>query len=287
MTVYEMEYDEPDITVSLTTSSATVTVGDSVTLTATILDNSVPVDDVEVTFKQAGNLIGTSNTNSSGVATFTYTPNNIGVQGLTASYSNIISDSVSLTVNKHTTTTTMTTDHSTVLVLSDVLLTATVLDEEDNPVVNEYVDFYAKWTSQPSYLAPGRTDSNGVATYSYHTNRTGDIEVYAVHGASNYYARSESTHVTLKVTNYTLDVELSIGQIVGSRATFNLTAKHEGSLVTDSLTFKLYENNTQIQSGTLTTGSANLVVNNASGTYKVVIEESTNYPESESNTVTV
>ena len=67
MTVYEMEYDEPDITVSLTTSSATVTVGDSVTLTATVLDNSVPIDDVKVTFKQAGNLIGTSNTNSSGV----------------------------------------------------------------------------------------------------------------------------------------------------------------------------------------------------------------------------
>jgi hypothetical protein len=285
--VYEMDTESSAITVSLTASATNVTVGTIVTLTATVLNESTPVTNADVDFRLGTTVIATSTTNSNGVATYEYTTDTIGTVSMYARSHNVLSTGVDITAIKHTTTTTMTTDHSTVLVLSDVLLTATVLDEDDNPVVNEYVDFYAKWTSQPSYLAPRRTDSNGVATYTYHTNRTGDIEVYAVHGASNYYARSESTHVTLKVTNYTLDVELGIAQIVGSTVTFHLTAKHEGSLVTDSLNFKLYDDGTQIQTGTLTTGGANLVVNNASGDYKVVIEESTNYPESESNTVTV
>ena len=284
--VYEMDTESSAITVSLSASATNVTVGTIVTLTATVLNESTPVANADVDFRLGTTVIATSTTNSNGVATYDYTTDTIGTVSMYARSHNVLSTGVDITAIKHTTTTTMTTDHSTVLVLSDVLLTATVVDEDDNPLVHEEVWFYSNW-GRVQYLAGGYTDGNGVATYSYHTNRTGDIEVYAIHPNSEYYDRSESNHVTLKVTNYTLDVELGIAQIVGSTVTFHLTAKHEGSLVTDSLNFKLYDDGTQIQTGTLTTGGANLVVNNASGDYKVVIEESTNYPESESNTVTV
>lgn len=287
--VYEMEMGSPTVTVSLSASSSTVYVGTIVTLTATVLEEGSALEDAAVEFLQGTTVIGTGTTNSSGVATYSYTTDTIGTVSLSCRSNNVISDSVDITVNKHTTTTSITTNHSIVEVLSDVLLTATVVDESNNPVVNEYVDFYAKWTSQASYVGPARTDSNGVATYTYHTNRTGNIEVYAVHSATNYYARSESTHETLNVVaDDTINVTLGIQRIVGTTTYLGLTAKDSGgNLIQDSLSFKLYNDGTQTHTGVLNAGGATIAVNNASGDYYAVIEESTNYPEDTSNTVTI
>ena len=252
--VYEMDPLGSDISIALTLSASTISIGGTVTVTATVTEDESPVSGVSVSFKQGDTVLGSSTTNSSGVATYTYTGAEVGTYTIRATYNNVYSNAETLLVDKVNTTTTFTANPTVITVLNDTLLTATVLDENSNPVVNEYVEFYVYYGGRSIALAPSQTDSNGVATYSYHTNRTGEMEVYAIFLNCTNYNRSESNHVPISVESHTYSLEFSESSYTatGGSCTVSVLLEKDSAPLADAVvTFSSDESTTV----TATTGS--------------------------------
>ena len=98
MTVFQFEV-EGGISIALVSSASTCNVGDNVLLTATVLDDSAPVEAAEVTFKVGDTVLGTDETDANGVATYTYTASTVGSFSFTAVYQDSTSPVVSVSVN--------------------------------------------------------------------------------------------------------------------------------------------------------------------------------------------
>ena len=92
------------LTTTLTSSKTTMSTSDTATLTATVLDNTTAISGITVTFKEGTTTLGTGITNSSGVATYSYTPSSAGSKVITATttatsiYPSSTSSSVTITV---------------------------------------------------------------------------------------------------------------------------------------------------------------------------------------------
>ena len=98
MTVFQFEV-EGGISIALVSSASTCNVGDNVLLTATVLDDSAPVEAAEVTFKVGETVLGTDETDANGVATYTYSASTAGTFSFTAVYQTSTSPVVSVSVN--------------------------------------------------------------------------------------------------------------------------------------------------------------------------------------------
>ena len=98
MTVFQFGV-EGGISIALVSSSSTCYVGDNVLLTATVLEDSAPVEAAEVTFKLGDTVLGTDETDANGVATYTYATSSVGSFSFSASYQTSTSNSVSVSVN--------------------------------------------------------------------------------------------------------------------------------------------------------------------------------------------
>lgn len=156
MTVFQFEV-EGGISIALVSSSSTCNVGDNVLLTATVTDDSAPVEAAEVTFKVGETVLGTDETDANGVATYTYATSSVGSLSFSASYQTSTSNSVSVTVN-----------HSYSLAFSQATYTAsggsatlecTLL--EDN-VAKSGASITVTGTDSSTYTAT--TNSSGVAS---------------------------------------------------------------------------------------------------------------------------
>jgi len=98
MTVFQIEV-EGGISIALVSSASTCNVGDNVLLTATVLDDTSPVEAAEVTFKVGETVLGTDETDANGVATYTYSASTAGTFSFTAVYQDSTSPVVSVSVN--------------------------------------------------------------------------------------------------------------------------------------------------------------------------------------------
>jgi hypothetical protein len=98
-TVYTIEAEDSTISVALVSSVASCSIGDSVVLSATVLDDDVAVEGGTVTFKLGNSTLGTDETDSSGVATYTYTTTDVGSLNFTALYESHNSNTVSVVVS--------------------------------------------------------------------------------------------------------------------------------------------------------------------------------------------
>ena len=163
--------------VSLTVSSASVTVGGTVTLTATVLDDEdEPLEDILVSFYRSGTVIGSDTSDSTGVASFTATMSSTGSFTLTAAAGGVSSSGVTVTVSDVTpvvTSVSLTSDKSVLSAYDSesATLSATVLDGSSNPMSGETVTFYNGSTS----MGTATTNSSGVATKSYSATGVGDV----------------------------------------------------------------------------------------------------------------
>lgn len=163
--------------VSLSVSPLSVTVGGSVVLTATVLDDEDdPLEDVLVSFYRSGTVIGSDTSDSTGVASFTATMSSTGSFTLTAAAGGVSSSGVTVTVSDVTpvvTSVSLTSDKSVLSAYDSesATLSATVLDGGSNPMSGETVTFYNGSTS----MGTATTNSSGVATKSYSAAGSGDV----------------------------------------------------------------------------------------------------------------
>ncbi len=170
VTVYNLQPSTTVLSVSLTVDDNSVLIGESVTLTATVEDEMFdPVSGASVSFKLGGSSIGTSTTNNSGIATYTYTCNTVGTLTFTASCMGNNSNNVNVTVTGHDYSLTFSSTSYTTNSSGDATVSA-VLTDNGVSVSGATVTF----TGGTSTVT-ATTNSSGVATATVHFTSDGTL----------------------------------------------------------------------------------------------------------------
>ena len=234
-----------DTALTCSASSNSVFVGDTVTFTGKLScsfdDETTSDDDMEGYIKTAlieiydGNtLLGSTSTDNNGEYSYTYTTTTAGTMSIVASYDgtdyyeDCVSSAVSVVVNSVTPVVdsiSLTADKS-ILSYDDresATLSATVLDQYDDPMENVTVTFYNGSTS----MGTATTNSSGVATKSYSSSGAGDVsftaevgslvsEIFELEDCDYYNANTISTATLLNksllnTTACTIEFDLTKG----------------------------------------------------------------------------
>ena len=183
-----------DTSLVITTTQEIIGLGESIILTSTLrasYDDTTVVDvdlsgvltGATVKFYNGTTLLGTSITDLNGVATYTYTPSQLGnftfhtVFEGTENFTNCNSSNVNITVINAPTSLVLQADKS---ILShydndNCTLTATLYDNNNTPMEGLSVVF----KNGDIVLATITTDSSGVATYTYNSQGVGDVTITA------------------------------------------------------------------------------------------------------------
>ena len=183
-----------DTSLVITTTQEIIGLGESIILTSTLrasYDDTTVVDvdlsgvltGATVKFYNGTTLLGTSITDLNGIATYTYTPSQLGnftfhtVFEGTENFTNCNSSNVNVTVINSPTSLVLEADKS---ILShydndNCTLTATLYDNNNTPMEGLSVVF----KNGDIVLATITTNSNGVATYTYNSQGVGDVTITA------------------------------------------------------------------------------------------------------------
>ena len=183
-----------DTSLIITTTQEIIGLGESIILTSTLrasYDDTTVVDvdlsgvltGATVKFYNGTTLLGTAITDLNGVATYTYTPSQLGnftfhtVFEGTENFTNCTSNNVNITVINAPTSLVLQADKS---ILShydndNCTLTATLYDNNNTPIEGLSVVF----KNGNIVLDTITTDSGGVATYTYNSQGVGDVTITA------------------------------------------------------------------------------------------------------------
>ena len=183
-----------DTSLVITTTQESIGLGESIILTSTLrasYDDTTVVDvdlsgvltGATVKFYNGTTLLGTGITDLNGIATYTYTPSQLGnftfhtVFEGTENFTNCTSNNVNITVINAPTSLILQADKS---ILSNYdndncTLTATLYDNNNTPMEGLSVVF----KNGDIVLATITTNNNGVATYTYNSQGVGDVTITA------------------------------------------------------------------------------------------------------------
>ena len=181
-----------DTSLIITTTQESIGLGESIILTSTLrasYDDTTVVDvdlsgvltGATVKFYNGTTLLGTAITDLNGIATYTYTPSQLGnftfnaVFEGTENFTNCTSNNVNITVINLPTSLVLQADKS---ILShydndNCTLTATVYGNDNTPMEGLSVVF----KNGDIVLDTITTDSGGVATYTYNSQGVGDVTI--------------------------------------------------------------------------------------------------------------
>jgi len=178
--------------------------GGSTSVTAKLVDgNNNPLANKDINFYVETTSIGSATTDSSGNAVKTYTANlDAGTYVVNASYSGatdygLSSATSNLIVNPFSTT--LTIDVSSATQGKQTTITATLKDENGNPIQNANIDFQLYDGSSWKSIGSDTADSSGVASITYTPSSTGTFQVKAVFSGTTNYSQSTSTTGSLGV----------------------------------------------------------------------------------------
>ena len=187
------------------------------------------------------------------------------------------------------TITSLSVSSSTVSVGTNVTFTATVTDEDDEPIEGLTVTFKDGGSS----LGTGTTNSSGVATLTSSGLAAGNHSVTAETSEDNTYSGSTSTAVTVTVNKLTTSTSLSLGSntiYVDGSTTATATVTSGGNGV-NGLTVTFKDGSTTL--GTSTTNSSGVATYTISGlnagnhSITAVVTENSTYAASTSSAVTL
>lgn len=234
-------------TTTLTAVPTILTVGQTLTLTATVAASVGPVPDGTVTFLSGtgtlGAVLGTARLNAGGVATLTLTPP-VGVYSITASYGGIPLDApsassppISVTVNAIVTRTALTAVPATLYYGQTLTLTATV-----TPASGAIPTGTVTFLNGATALGTATLNAGGVATLAL-TPAVGVYAITASYGGSSTDAPSASSPpiqvtVSAAVTTTTLSA-VPTALIVGQTLTLtSMVTAATGGIPGGTVTFR-------------------------------------------------
>jgi hypothetical protein len=246
-------------TTALTASPNPATVGQTVTLTATVAETSgsgVPTG--SVTFYDGTTSLGTG-TLSSGSATYSTSSLAVGSHSITARYggdtNNATSTSAAVTVTVNAlaaTATTLTASATNIVTGTAITFTAAVKETSGSAAPSGAVTFYDGTTS----LGTG-TLSSGSATYSSSSLAVGAHSITASYGGDTNNASSTSAAISVTVTptplvSTTTLTSSSASTAAGSSVTFAaVVAPPSGTTTVPTGTVTFLNGTTTLGTGTL------------------------------------
>ena len=224
-----------DTSLIITTTQESIGLGESIILTSTLrasYDDTTVVDvdlsgvltGATVKFYNGTTLLGTGITDLNGVATYTYTPSQLGnftfhtVFEGTENFTNCTSNNVNITVINPPTSLVLEADKSILSYYDNdnCVLTATLYDNNNTPMEGLSVVF----KKGDIVLDTITTDSGGVATYTYNSQGVGDVtitakcmnltEIYSIEDCSYYNTNEVSRTTTNGSTIYDNNLSMSL-----------------------------------------------------------------------------
>jgi hypothetical protein len=212
----DAKYEAVDKTVTVTVNkipttvsvnSPTVKVDDTVTITAEIIDeNNNPVTTGTLQFKDSeGNIVKTVNLTNGEDPVYSYTASDAIVEEFTVIYKEnpkyLGSSAVAtVTVNKYETT--LTVDSPTVKVDDEVTITATLVDENNNPVTHGRIEFKDQDGNPLKTIFLSNGDE---PVYTYTSTVEGVAEITAQYiGTYKYDSDTATSVVTTEKTDVTI-----------------------------------------------------------------------------------
>ena len=185
--LYTLVYDASGVSVGLSVSSGSISVGESVVLTAEVLSAGEPVSEETVSFYDGNTLLGTDETDSDGIATYTASSLSVGSHSLTAEALDKSSSAVTVTVNKITSTITLSVPASGTVGTS-YTVSGTLVPTSGSVKLYENGSLKDTLTVSSGSFSKAITQSNegtysyyavfeGSSTYSSVTSSTGSIVV--------------------------------------------------------------------------------------------------------------
>jgi hypothetical protein len=234
-------------TTTLTANPNPVTVGSSVTFTASVTSSGSAIPTGTVAFRDGATVLGSSSLNSSGLATFLTSSLSAGSHSITAIYggnatngsstSSVLSETVNAAVSA--TTTALSASPNPAVLGTSVTFTAAVTTSGSN-VPTGTVTF----KDGATVLGGTALNASGTATYSTTGLSTGSHSITALYGGDSKNSGStsslwsETVNAAPATTTTTLTANLN-PITVGSLVTFTTKVTSSGSNVpTGTVTFK-------------------------------------------------
>ena len=212
------------VTVLAVSSPSSVYVGETATVTATLKTSTGSV----ISGVTISDGTTTATTNGNGIATFTYPNTNSGTVSKTYSYDGAIeyakaNKTISYTVNKYTSTLTLTVDNSVIEVGGTVTITGLLKDNTGKVISDAQVTVPDGSTKT--------TGADGKFTTTYTCNTSGNwSKTFTYDGTSKYVGCNSSVSWDVNKINTVLTaVSDNSSYVVGGTATVTVTLKDNNS----------------------------------------------------------
>ena len=261
-----------DTALTLSASSSTVTVNDSITLTATLTasyddETLVNVDlqgvlqNATIKFYEGSTLKGTATTNSSGVATYTYTPTTGGNKTVKAvfdgtdNFQDAESSDVSITVNKIQSYISL-LGSASITVGSTLTLNGVLMDDDNETINNASVKLY----KDNVLFNTLTTDSQGAYSTTISNLAVGSYAFKTTYEGSDVYQSVTSSTLNVTVSNIVPDsISLTSDKSILSyadseSATLSATVLDSNDDPIENVTVTFYNGSTSM--GTATTNAS-------------------------------
>ena len=250
--LYTLVYDASGVSVGLSVSSGTISVGGSVVLTAEVLSAGEPAVGETVSFYDGTTLLGTDETDSDGIATYTASSLGVGSHSLTASALDKSSSAVSVTVNKLTSTITLSVP-STGTVGTSYTVSGTLVPTTGSVKLYENGSLKDTLTVSSGSFSKAITQSNE-GTYSYYAVFEGSSTYSSVTSSTGSIVVSDVPPVPV-VTSVSLTGDKSILSYADSEsATLSATVLDSNDDPMSGVTVEFFKGSTSL--GTATTNSS-------------------------------
>jgi sugar lactone lactonase YvrE len=244
-------------TTTLSTTDATPTVGNSITLAATVTSTDGPQPTGVVNFTDNGSPLSSASLDGSGVATITINSLAPGTHSIVANYGGDTdnggssSSPLTETVAQIATTTALTSDANPLSAGATLHLSATVAlvagATADGPLTGQVT-----FTEGATVLGTVSLDGSGHATLAVNTLAVGGHTLAASYGGATNYATSSSAPLVQQVqkTATTVSVTQSATTVLaGMPVSFTVTVTSTTGIPTGTAT--LYDGGTSIQTAPL------------------------------------
>ena len=252
--LYTLVYDASGVSVGLSVSSGSISVGESVVLTAEVLSAGEPVSEETVSFYDGTTLLGTDETDSDGIATYTASSLGVGSHSLTASALDKSSSAVTVTVNKLTSTITLSVPASGTVGTS-YSITGTLVPTSGSVKLYENGSLKDTLTVSSGSFSKSITQSNE-GTYSYYAVFEGSSTYSSVTSSTGSIVVSDVPPVPV-VTSVGLSADKSILSYADSEsATLSATVLDQSSQPMSGVTVEFFNGSTSM--GTADTNSSGI-----------------------------
>ena len=279
-------------TVTLTCNKQSCTVGEHLSLSATVVDeNGDGMSGVTVTFRNGASILGTSTTNSSGVATLDYATESAGVMSITAVAKSVTSTAVSVTVNKLTSSITIATSKASASI-GETFTISGVLTSSSTGLVGKTVKLY----DGNALVDTLNTGSGGAysKTITASTSNVGSHSYTVVYEGDSTHTNVTSTAVSVTVTKKQTALTLATDKAsvdVGEQFTLSGTLT-SGAAGLHNVYVKIYDGNDLMWVVATDDGdfSKNITFDNqglGTHTYHVEYEGDSTYASATSSNVSV